>query len=230
MDICEEVVLALPPEKAHSFPRHYNWAARLLGGFIESEIHHAPDRNPDAALRVHATLTHLVRPPVKIGKYLKTLPLLYAAMALETRLRHEQCPPCDAKLFEKYLRILKIHHKSADVTAESARSGLYHPLTPSAWCFYERVSTGDPRISEDLLGRIRVEAKAKLAIDYMRAAYRLRLQGSEIEARYLEGIVKRNNVMWWQKRSKLLQKFTNDRRLSLVREGGSRDRVWSAWK
>ena len=197
--------------KESSLPDCCQWTRYLLGGYIHALLELAPAGNPNTALKAFLALLDLNHPE-------HVLPILCAATVLARHLQTSSCPPCDATLFDTFVRAAGASGPINRVPSMRAQYHLFHPAQPEAFVYWRLVATDDPYLGEDRLKSLRPSSKGALAYGHLRAAYILRVQGHEGEARQLEEVVERSNRLVWDRRNVYYEReLDRDQKLRKIR-------------
>ena len=192
----------------------YHHVGRLAGYFLTALVLWAPKNNANDSIKQFLGLHALIKSK---GPYYEGLSLLPSAVAISRHTRDSKSAPCDAGLFEMFITATTLIW-GPRAAEEQARAQLFHPSSPSAHDFLTLVEGEHDRLREATFDHLRFDSKRRLAIDFLRAAYILRLQGYEDKAVKLEEIVQRTDRFAWDRREPLRETtFEKDVRLHKLR-------------
>ncbi|KAK4972145.1 hypothetical protein LTR42_006651 [Elasticomyces elasticus] len=188
--------------------RHFkavDWTGRLLAGFAAAHLDLAPRRIADNAIKC---LERLVTSRMT---GVAELPLAPMTTLLGKELRRSACTACSPKAFDQFLTLIAHDEGPRRIELARARFILFHPTQATARPFLELVRTNHPELTVILCARS--EARNNLSSDLMRAAYILRVEGSEHDATYLENIVQNLTPLVWHARERIWQDLQDDPKL-----------------
>ncbi|KAK4890013.1 hypothetical protein LTR27_011232 [Elasticomyces elasticus] len=189
----------------HRHLKAVDWTGRLLAGFAAAHLDLAPRRIADNATKCLERLVNSRMTGVA------ELPLASMTTLLGKELRRSACTPCSPKAFGQFLTLIEHDEGPRRIELARARFILFHPTRATARPFIELVPTEHPELTVIL--RARSEARNNLSSDLMRAAYILRVEGSEDDATYLEGIVQNLTPLVWHARERIWQDLQDDPKL-----------------
>ncbi|KAK5697477.1 hypothetical protein LTR97_007615 [Elasticomyces elasticus] len=181
----------------HRHLKAVDWTGRLLAGFAAAHLDLAPRRIADNAIKC---LERLVTSRMT---GVAELPLAPMTTLLGKELRRSACTPCSPKAFDQFLTLIAHDEGPRRIELARARFILFHPTQATARPFLELVRTNHPELTVILCARS--EARNNLSSDLMRAAYILRVEGSEHDATYLENIVQNLTPLVWHARERIWQ-------------------------
>lgn len=187
-----------------------HWAGRLLGSLISVRIEWASDGNLDSALREYFAMIGRVK---KIDPV--AFPIVAPTVVLERALSRTDTPPCDARLFDRFVRTRTLTSKPGLHRRDLiiAQLLLYHPTLPNPGPLLTAARRyHDSLESEGFRGR-RQAARNSFGQNLLRASYLLRLQGENDDADWLHSVVEQHHNEVWTQRTRILKHFKRDPKL-----------------
>ncbi|KAK5747531.1 hypothetical protein LTR17_000174 [Elasticomyces elasticus] len=188
------------------------WTGRLLGGLAQAHLDLAPGRMADNALRRFRQVADLRSPD---GTGFLGSQLVQMRVAIQRALLRNECPPCDAKLFDHFEASTPVVDRPDRVALTRARLRLFHPTKPTARPILHLVRVKHP-VVEKVLREARPAAIRSMTSHMLRAACILCLEDADDDASFLEALVQQKDPKLWYNREKFWLSQTADPKLKAL--------------
>ncbi|KAK5731733.1 hypothetical protein LTR17_011082 [Elasticomyces elasticus] len=192
--------------------RGRQWTGRLLGGLAQAHLDLAPGRVADNALRRFRQVADLRSPD---GTGFLGSQLVQMRVAIQRALLRNECPRCDAKLFDHFVASTPVVDRPDRVALTRARLRLFHPTKPTARPILHLVRVKHP-IVEKVLREARPAAIRSMTSHMLRAACILCLEDADDDASFLEALVQQKDPKLWYNREKFWVSQTADPKLKAL--------------
>ena len=189
--LAEEVRTSSDAKKPRRQRMGIEWEYHIPACLAEAHLAWAPGGIPNDALVCFETAVRLFATPGH--KYYNTISSNVMEMVVLSYMAQRECPPADEALFDRLLSTLEVWQRHPRVSSHVARLKIYHPSRPDTDPFLRLLRAQNPYSNEGMFESVQHNGRDKLAFDFLRASYILRLQGSEQDALWLESVVEARN-------------------------------------